>query len=244
MDDSNLRVEGIVQRLRADCPWNGRQKPEDILDALEAEVNELRQSLYSGAAWGICEELGDILFNLVAIAECFREQGLFTLADVDKEICDKMIRRHPYVFEGTPDPGPERARLLWEGYKTEEIAKRQSNRMGISIVCEIYEVKNTKLSSTDWLNETLLQVSAVVGIRPALPKLIASDSTRDQRSLVSLAVPPAHLLLQAFPTRRLALLQGFTDNEIKPTELRDCIVERFETEEVEMILLERGHHRL
>jgi NTP pyrophosphatase (non-canonical NTP hydrolase)/S-adenosylmethionine/arginine decarboxylase-like enzyme len=246
MEATNLQLERVVRQLRANCPWNARQGVHELLGALEAEVRELRQALRAGAVWEVREELGDTLFNLVAIAACFQEQSLFSLADVDRTVCDKMRSRHPYVFAGALDPGPEQARLLWAASKAKEARQRQASRLGVLIACEIYGVDGTKLSSAAWLKETLLQLCAAAGLQrgeaPGLIPIEAADASGGH--LVGLAAPPTTLLLQAFPSHGLALLQGFTDGSVNPAELRQRITACFATEAVEMTLLERGHNSL
>ena len=112
----------IVRTLRGEngCPWDRKQTPETMWKNLAEEVYELLEAIESGNPADVCEETGDTLFQLIFIAELYREQGHFGIADCISSITNKMIRRHPHVY-GDKDLKDE-AQLFkrWEAIKKEE----------------------------------------------------------------------------------------------------------------------------
>jgi MazG family protein len=115
----------IVTSLRAPdgCPWDRVQTPTTLKPYILEEACELIEALDRENPADICDELGDLLLQIVFIAEIFHEQGRFGLADVIKTICAKMIRRHPHVFADDSNEGHGQR---WEAIKNKE--RRESGK--------------------------------------------------------------------------------------------------------------------
>ena len=120
------KLKEIVVKLRAEdgCPWDRVQthtslKPEVIEEAAEVVcgINILEET---GNADNLKEELGDLLLQVVFHAVIAEEEGLFTLDDVANTVSEKMIRRHPHVFEGGTYASDEERHLVWEEIKKAE----------------------------------------------------------------------------------------------------------------------------
>ncbi|MFN0061720.1 MAG: nucleoside triphosphate pyrophosphohydrolase [Myxococcaceae bacterium] len=99
------RLENIMARLRAEggCPWDREQDLRSLRPFLLEEAFEVldemdKVSAGQGQWLSLCEELGDLLFQIVFHAQLAREQGHFALAQVAQGIADKIERRHPHVF--------------------------------------------------------------------------------------------------------------------------------------------------
>ena len=92
----------VVARLRAPdgCPWDREQTPATVRSYVLEEAHEVVQALDEGDDDALAEELGDLLFNVVLLAQMAAERGAFTMDDVTASITSKMIRRHPHVFAG------------------------------------------------------------------------------------------------------------------------------------------------
>lgn len=129
--DEIKRLEDIVKKLRSEdgCPWDRVQthetlKPECIEEAAEVlcGINILRET---GDPANLKEELGDLLLQVMFHAVLAEEEGLFTFDDVAKGICDKMVRRHPHVFEGVEFASDEERHAAWEKIKKAEKAGRE-----------------------------------------------------------------------------------------------------------------------
>lgn len=98
-----------VARLRAPdgCPWDRSQTHESLKAACIEEAAEVLSGINilkkTGKSQSLCEELGDLLLQVVMHAQMAEEEGLFTLDDVIRTINEKMIRRHPHVFRNEAD---------------------------------------------------------------------------------------------------------------------------------------------
>ena len=124
-------LRNVIARLRAPdgCPWDREQthmslKADCIEEAAEVicGVNILDQT---GNAENLKEELGDLLLQVMLHAQIAEEEGLFDVEDVIRAITEKMIRRHPHVFEGKVFESDEERRASWEKIKKEEKQGRE-----------------------------------------------------------------------------------------------------------------------
>jgi MazG family protein len=126
------RLVDIMRILRSPegCPWDREQTLATLRPFVLEETCELLDALDEGDWQGICEELGDVVFEAVFIAQLCSEPGHFSLADALQAVIDKLIRRHPHVF--TPDGEPlSTARAItatgvkaqWDDIKTAERAQ-------------------------------------------------------------------------------------------------------------------------
>ena len=100
--DQLLRLLEIMQQLRSPktgCPWDLKQSFESIVPHTIEETYEVADAIFSGDMQNIKDELGDLLFQIVFYAQLGKEQGDFDFEDIAKAISDKLIRRHPHVFE-------------------------------------------------------------------------------------------------------------------------------------------------
>ena len=98
--DAFAHLVGIMHRLRAPggCPWDREQTPESLRPYLLEEVYEVLEAIEDGEASALCDELGDLLLQIVFQSQLAAEAGRFTVADVAQGIIDKLVRRHPHVF--------------------------------------------------------------------------------------------------------------------------------------------------
>lgn len=112
----------IIQTLRGEngCPWDGKQTPESMLRYLVEETYELRDAILDDDSEHICEELGDVMFQLFFISEIYAGKGRFTLSDCISKICAKMIRRHPHVYNGETLENREQLTERWDAIKLDE----------------------------------------------------------------------------------------------------------------------------
>lgn len=106
----------LVARLRADCPWDRAQDAHSMRPYLLEECHEVLEALDAADDERTREELGDLLFQLVFLAQLAEERGAFTLDDVAAGISQKMIERHPHVFAGSHESAPGTI-AAWENRK-------------------------------------------------------------------------------------------------------------------------------
>ncbi len=88
----------VVKKVRAGCPWDKVQTPLSLRSTFFEETCEVLDAITAGDSAHIKEELGDVLLNVVLIAYMFEQQGDFTVEDTLNEISEKLVRRHPHVF--------------------------------------------------------------------------------------------------------------------------------------------------
>ena len=120
------QLVALQARLRAPngCPWDREQTHATLRTYLVEEAYEVLDAMKGGDDAKFAEEMGDLLLQVVFHSQIAAEQGRFTVADVIREVHEKMVRRHPHVF------GEKRARDAaevlrnWEQIKAQE---RQGN---------------------------------------------------------------------------------------------------------------------
>ena len=94
------KLVDIMRALRAPdgCPWDREQTLASLRPFLLEETYEALEAIEGGTPMQLCEELGDVLFEVVFMSRLSEESGDFTIADTIDAICDKLVRRHPHVF--------------------------------------------------------------------------------------------------------------------------------------------------
>lgn len=121
-----LDLVEIIHRLRAPggCPWDREQTPESLKDFVVEETYEVLDAIDGGDPGELCEELGDLLLQIVLQAEIAAERGNFTIEDVVKGISNKLILRHPHVFGDTHVDNSRDVLENWEKIKKKEKADK------------------------------------------------------------------------------------------------------------------------
>ncbi|MCY3558966.1 MAG: MazG family protein [Chloroflexi bacterium] len=122
-------VRGVMDRLRDPvdgCPWDNAQTHESLRPHLLEETYEVLEAIAAGDPAELCEELGDLMMQVVLHAKLAEQAGEFTLDDVSEGIRAKLVRRHPHVFgDGTADT-PKLVEGAWERLKARERPHRES----------------------------------------------------------------------------------------------------------------------
>jgi tetrapyrrole methylase family protein/MazG family protein len=112
----------IMELLRSEggCPWDREQTHESIRKDLIEETYEVIEAIDTCDSQLLREELGDLLLQVVFHTRIEEEQGGFVMADVTKEICEKLIRRHPHIFGDVVAETSEKVLTNWDNIKNEE----------------------------------------------------------------------------------------------------------------------------
>lgn len=115
-------LTAIMRILRSEdgCPWDRKQTHESLLSCLKEEAGEVAEAIEKQDMDNLCEELGDLLFQVMIHSRIAEEEGFFTIDAVIQQICEKMIRRHPNVFDGMVVSSEEEGLALWKRIKSEE----------------------------------------------------------------------------------------------------------------------------
>tara|TARA_R110002167_G_scaffold91045_1_gene244843 strand:+ start:44 stop:853 length:810 start_codon:yes stop_codon:yes gene_type:complete len=114
------RLLKIMQQLRdpkMGCPWDQKQNFESIVPHTIEETYELVDAILSGNMVDTKDELGDLLIQIVFYAQLAKEQGDFDFEDIAETISDKLIRRHPHVFQATAMKTDDELNQQWEKIK-------------------------------------------------------------------------------------------------------------------------------
>lgn len=125
-------LHAVVAALRSEngCPWDRAQTHESMKGNTIEEAYEVNQAVSDLTATGnpanLCEELGDLLLQVMLHSQIAEEMGEFTLEDVIDGITKKMIRRHPHVFAGETYKNDEERRAAWEAIKEQEHREAQA----------------------------------------------------------------------------------------------------------------------
>ena len=113
----------IMQRLRDPengCPWDVGQDFSSIAPYTIEEAYEVADAIARNDMADLKDELGDLLFQVVFHAQMASEKGSFGFDEVHQSICDKMLRRHPHVFDDVEIKDAAHQTQVWEDYKVEE----------------------------------------------------------------------------------------------------------------------------
>lgn len=113
---------GIIAQLRSDtgCPWDKVQTHESLRQAMLEEAYEVVDAIDKEDEKNLCEELGDVLLQVVFHADIEKDQGTFDIGDVIDGITKKMIYRHPHIFGKANVETADKVLENWEELKKRE----------------------------------------------------------------------------------------------------------------------------
>ena len=109
-----------VLRSPDGCPWDKKQTHESLKPYLIEEAYEVIEAIDSGDDSKLSEELGDLLSQIVIHAQLARERDAFDIEDVSRRISDKLVERHPHIFDKKADLTAEEVLYNWEKIKLEK----------------------------------------------------------------------------------------------------------------------------
>lgn len=113
----------VVAKLRSPdggCPWDLEQTPQSLTPYVIEEAYEVVDAIKRGDQNHVCEELGDLLLQVILQAQIASESNQFSITEVAQGISKKLIRRHPHVFGEHSVKSIEDVRQTWEQVKAEE----------------------------------------------------------------------------------------------------------------------------
>ncbi|MCU4481754.1 nucleoside triphosphate pyrophosphohydrolase [Acinetobacter ursingii] len=121
----------IMRELREKCPWDHEQTPLSLTPYAIEEAYEVEAAVREGHLDEIRDELGDLLLQVVFQAQMYSEQGAFDFQDVVDAICEKLIRRHPHVFQAEQFSAldPDQVSELWQQIKQQEKQGKPKSRL-------------------------------------------------------------------------------------------------------------------
>ncbi|MBP3924788.1 nucleoside triphosphate pyrophosphohydrolase [bacterium] len=124
----------VIRRLRAPggCPWDREQTHSSLRPNMIEEAYEAVDAIDDNDMAHLREELGDVLLQVLLHSQIAKEEGVFDIEDVAKELKDKLIHRHPHVFSNVKVNSPDEVMKNWDILKQEEKTHRKSAMDGIS----------------------------------------------------------------------------------------------------------------
>jgi uncharacterized protein YabN with tetrapyrrole methylase and pyrophosphatase domain len=130
-----IDLVATMDRLRVDCPWDARQTHASLAPHLLEEPYEALEAFESGDEQAFCEELGDVLLQVVFHARIAAERDdgtSYTIDDVADGIVDKLVRRHPHVFGDVTVSGADEVKQNWDEIKRREKIDK-AERTGVTV---------------------------------------------------------------------------------------------------------------
>lgn len=123
-----LAIMKALRDPQSGCPWDIEQDFASIAPYTLEEVYEVTDAIARGNMEDLCEELGDLLLQVVFHAQMASEVGSFTFADVVAAISTKMIRRHPHVFGDIDRDDAQAVKHRWEAIKAQEKEEKRARQ--------------------------------------------------------------------------------------------------------------------
>ena len=117
------RLDAITRRLRVECPWDREQDERSIVPHTVEESYELADAAQRGDDAKMIDELGDVLFQVHFLALLLEERGAGDLAQVARDVTDKLVRRHPHVFGDVEAETSHEVRRNWDQIKRGEAGR-------------------------------------------------------------------------------------------------------------------------
>lgn len=118
--DAFARLLGIMDELRAQCPWDKKQTLESLRHLTIEETYELGDAILANDLNELKGEIGDLMLHMVFYAKIASEQGAFDIADVLNGVCDKLVHRHPHIYGDVEATTEEEVKANWEKLKLKE----------------------------------------------------------------------------------------------------------------------------
>jgi len=113
--DAFKRLSDILDTLRRECPWDRKQTMKSLRYLTIEEVHELSEAIVAQSPNDMKKELGDVAMHILFYCKIAEEEGLFSTADVYNTICEKLVSRHPFIYDKENYHGES-----WEQLKTRE----------------------------------------------------------------------------------------------------------------------------
>jgi len=125
-----IEIMAALRHPETGCPWDIKQDFSTIKPYTIEEAYEVADAIERNDYEDLCDELGDLLLQVVFHARMAEEQELFSFEDVVEAITTKMIRRHPHVFERSDADTPDKVKAQWAEIKAGEKRDRAKRRAG------------------------------------------------------------------------------------------------------------------
>ena len=173
--DQLLKIMAMLRDPETGCPWDVEQDFNSIIPYTIEEVYEVVDAIQRGDRIDLCDELGDLLLQVVYYARMAEEEGSFDFGDVVFAITKKMLRRHPHVFGSKEQRQIGLLKGQWENIKSQEKAERIERRQAAGLANDtpigfLAEVKTAQPAEKE--AKALQEKAATVGFDWSTPQPI------------------------------------------------------------------------
>jgi len=124
MSDSNAikKTISLIDKLQSDhgCPWVKELTFENQFNELKKEIKEVENAVANKDIENLKEEVGDVLWDVLTLIKISEKEYNFKIEDILENVCEKIIRRKPYVFGNEKAETSEQALAIWNRVKKEE----------------------------------------------------------------------------------------------------------------------------
>jgi len=188
MTDQVAQLVDVMRRLRTECPWDREQTHASLREYLLEEAYEVVETIDAGDIDALCEELGDLLLQIVFHAQIASESEQWDVQDVAAGIREKLIARHPHVFGDGAAADPDAVNRHWHAAKAQEKG-RASVTDGIPVALPALlraakvEARSAHLdvpphAERDWAEQALVRTESEQEFGAQLIALVASAAER------------------------------------------------------------------
>ena len=132
-----IKVMEALRDKKTGCPWDIEQDFKSIAPFTIEEAYEVADAIAREDSYDLCDELGDLLLQVIYHSQMAKEKGLFEYGDVVEAITRKMIRRHPHVFGDAKYRDIAKVKGFWEEMKSNEKKERQQKRHELGLPEEV-----------------------------------------------------------------------------------------------------------
>ena len=173
----------IMERLRdreTGCPWDVEQTFRSIAPYTVEEAYEVADAIERDDMVDLCDELGDLLLQVVFHSRIAEELGAFSFGDVVEAVTRKMIRRHPHVFGPDRVAGAGLAKGQWEAIKDEEKREKRARKLALANTRD-----HAETSAVSWLDD----------VPRSLPPMLEAEKLQHRAARVGFDWPEAQQVL-------------------------------------------------
>ncbi len=198
-------LRAVMDRLRdpGGCPWDREQRLEDLRAYVLEEAYEVIEAIELRDHDNLCEELGDLLLQVLFLSRIEQEEGRFDVEDVIQGIHDKLVRRHPHVFGDAEAGTASEVIRQWEEIKNRE--KGHGTRRHLDgvpralpgLLRALRLSTKAALSGFDWQEDEDLEAKVEEEVQEFLAECRRKDSRAMERELGDLLFVLANVARRA-----------------------------------------------
>ena len=189
----------LIDYLRSPkgCPWDREQPHESIRRNVLEEAYEVCEAIDEGSPEHLCEELGDLLMQVIFHASMAKDEGAFDMDAIADMACKKLVHRHPHVFGEVAADTPEKVLENWDAIKRADRAQQTA-----AAAKARHEVAFAQLNAANDAAKSITESEEVL-----TAAYIAAQTALNEAQKLAAQAPAAHKKLETLKAEREALMQ-------------------------------------